>query len=218
MVRLLFLGYRAFKSPLYSIPGPLWTRFTKLWYFNRVRIGHFERQNIDLHRKYGPIVRIAPDHYSIDDPAAIKTIYGIGSKFPKSEWYEAFKHPNPNFWTLFPDRNMKRHADTRKLFQGMYSMSSLVSYEPFVDHCAEIFMSRLTDFAQARQVLDMGHWLQCYAFDVIGDITYSTRFGFLDRGEDVEGIMEALRKMMRYSTLIGIYAKMHPILWGVLSS
>lgn len=217
VVRLLFLGYRAFKSPLYSIPGPFWTRFTKLWYFNRVRIGHFEHENIDLHRKYGPIVRIAPDHYSIDDPAAIKTIYGTGSKFPKSEWYEAFKNPSPDYWALFPDRNMKRHADTRKLFQGMYSMSTLVSYEPFVDHCSEIFISRLTDFAQTREVLDMGHWLQCYAFDVIGDITYSKRFGFLDRGEDVEGTMAALRKMMKYSTLIGIYAKMHPILWGVMS-
>ncbi|KAK8137784.1 hypothetical protein PG984_001164 [Apiospora sp. TS-2023a] len=41
----------------------------------------------------------------------------------------------------------------------------------------------------------MGHWLQCYAFDVIGLITFSKRFGFLDRGEDVGGVMKAIKSV-----------------------
>jgi cytochrome P450 len=31
-----------------------------------------------------------------------------------------------------------------------------------------------------------------YAFDVIGLITYGSRFGFLDRGEDVKGVLSAI--------------------------
>jgi hypothetical protein len=31
----------------------------------------------------GPIVRIAPNEYSIDDPDAVKVIYGLGSQFIK---------------------------------------------------------------------------------------------------------------------------------------
>jgi hypothetical protein len=91
IVRLLFILYQSFTSSLRNIPGPWQTRITKLWFFNRVRLGQFEHDNIALHRKYGNVVRIAPDHYSIDDPDAIKQIYGIGSKFPKSEWYEGWK-------------------------------------------------------------------------------------------------------------------------------
>lgn len=57
-----------------------------------------------------------------------------------------------------------------------------------------------------------------YAFDVIGDITYSARFGFLDRGEDVGNIIEALHHSMKYSTLIGLYPRLHPILFDFMAN
>jgi hypothetical protein len=91
IVRVLLFLYQSSTSTLRNIPGPWQTRLTKLWFFERVRKGQFEHENIALHRKYGAIVRVAPDHYSIDDPDAIKQIYGIGSRFPKSDWYEGWK-------------------------------------------------------------------------------------------------------------------------------
>ena len=72
-------------------------------------------------------------------------------------------------------------ADTRKRFTSLYSMSSLVNYEPFVDACAELFTQRLTEFADNGQTINLGHWFQCYAFDVIGNITFGERFGKLFR-------------------------------------
>lgn len=128
-----------------------------------------------------------------------------------------FASPNPERWTLFPDRNTARHAETRKRFQNLYSMTSLVSYEPFVDECADIFSQRLTEIAQSGKSIDMGHWFQCYAFDVIACITYSRRFGFLDSGEDIDGTIAALDRTMSYSTLVGIYASLHPILFHLTS-
>ncbi|EYE90342.1 cytochrome P450 [Aspergillus ruber CBS 135680] len=217
LLYLLHILYKSLTSPLLTLPGPFWTRFTKLWYFNRVRSAHFETDNINLHQRYGPIVRISPDHYSIADPAAVKTIYGTGSKFTKSAWYEGWKHPSPERWTLFPDRDVRRHAETRKRFSSLYSMSSLVHYEAFVDDCADIFSRRLEEHADKRQELNMGHWFQCYAFDVISSITFGGRFGFLSEGKDIEGAMAALQKLMMYSTLVGIYPQWHPRLFGPLS-
>jgi hypothetical protein len=40
-----------------------------------------------------------------------------------------------------------------------------------VDECIGIFKQRLDEFATKGQFIDLGHWLQCYAFDVIGKIT-----------------------------------------------
>lgn len=74
---------------------------------------------------------------------------------------------------------MRRLADTRKRFTGLYSMSSLAHYESFVDHCTELFSQRLTEYAEKKQSLNLGHWFQCYAFDVIGNITFGERFGVL---------------------------------------
>lgn len=111
LYHLLHLLYTTFSlRSLSSVPGPWVTRLTKLWYFDRVRRGHFEEDNVRLHRQYGPVVRIAPDHYSISDRAAVKAVYGTGSKFAKSAWYEGWKHPDPDRWTLFPDRDVKRHG------------------------------------------------------------------------------------------------------------
>lgn len=201
-------------SPLRAIPGPWASRFSRLWYFSKVRAGSFHHENIALHQKYGPIVRVAPGYFSISAPD--KTVYGIGSKFPKGDWYQGWKHPSPSRWTLFPDQDIKRHAETRKRFQGLYSMSSLLSYEIYVDECIDIFLGKLSHFARSGVSIDLAHWFQCYAFDVIGGITYSERFGFLDNGADVAGIMAALDKSMVYSTLIGIFPKLHPIIYAVM--
>ncbi|OJJ58292.1 hypothetical protein ASPSYDRAFT_152542 [Aspergillus sydowii CBS 593.65] len=215
VLSLLYLTYTT--RALQSIPGPFWARFTRLWYFRRLWNGHFEDDNIRLHKQYGPIVRIAPDHYSISDRAALKTIYGTGTKFAKSAWYEGWKHPDPERWTLFPDRDIKRHGETRKRFSSLYSMSSLVHYEEFVDQCADVFFQRLGEFAERDAKFNLGEWLQFYAFDVIGEITYGQRFGFLDRGHDIDGTIGALQNLMAYSSLIGIYHEWHPRLFGTLS-
>lgn len=46
-----------------------------------------------------------------------------------------------------------------------------------MDDCADIFSCRLEEHASKRQELNMGHWFQCYAFDVISSITFGGRFG-----------------------------------------
>ncbi|KAH7072636.1 cytochrome protein [Paraphoma chrysanthemicola] len=208
------LIWESFVSTAKSIPGPINSRFSRLWFYRKVREGSFHHENIALQEKYGPIFRVAPGFYSISQPD--KTIYGIGSKFPKSDWYQGWKHPSPERWTLFPDQDTKRHAETRKRFQSLYSMSSLLSYEAYVDKCIDILLDKLNQFANSRQSVDLVHWFQCYAFDVIGEITYSERFGFLDNGDDVAGTMAALDRSMVYSTLVGIFPKLHPFLYAIL--
>ncbi|KAL4913867.1 cytochrome P450 [Aspergillus aurantiobrunneus] len=215
LISLLYLIYTT--RSLRSIPGPFWARFTRLWYFRRLWNGHFEEDNIRLHNQYGPVVRIGPEHYSINDRAALKTIYGTGTRFAKSAWYEGWKHPDPERWTLFPDRDIKRHGETRKRFSSLYSMSSLVHYEEFVDQCADVFFQRLGEFAEGDVTFNLGEWFQFYAFDVIGEITYGQRFGFLDKGHDIDGAIGALQNLMAYSSLIGIYHEWHPRLFGPLS-
>ncbi|KAF2708651.1 cytochrome P450 [Pleomassaria siparia CBS 279.74] len=215
LARLLLPFIRGVFSPLRDIPGPFAARFGDVWYLWRVWKGHFEVDNIALHRDFGPIVRYGPNRYSINDAEAQKLIYGHGAKFPKSSWYFTWSDPQPSRWSLFSDQNIKRHGENRRQYQGTYSMSSLVTYESYVDDCVELFRQRLQEIAAAGTVADMGHWLQCYAFDVIGLITYSKRLGFLDRGDDVSGVMAALEIHFWYATLIGIFSWMHPYLMPI---
>lgn len=205
-------------APLRNIPGPFAARFTKLWYFGRVSKADFCHENIALHRKYGPLVRLAPGYVSIDDPSVIKTIYGISAKYPKSDWYKASGLPGKNNFTIFSDQDMRRHAESRKLFQNAYSMTSLVSYEAYVDECTDLFAQRLSESAASHRPLDMAHWFQAYAFDVIACITFGARIGFLNSGEDVFHMLSSGKHFVRYASLAGIFPWFHEWLFHASAS
>ncbi len=46
--------------------------------------------------------------------------------------------------------------------------------EPFVDDCSAVLKSRLEQYARSGTSIDISHWMQCYAFDVIGKLTVRT--------------------------------------------
>ncbi|KAL2686911.1 hypothetical protein Neosp_004454 [[Neocosmospora] mangrovei] len=201
------------RSHLRTVQGPWLARFTSGWYAWKVSQGSFHKVNRELHQQYGPIVRYAPNRYSISDLDAVKVIYGLGTSFSKSSWYST--SANPGQTTLFSEQSMTRHALERKQYQASYSMSALIHYENFVDNCADLFKSRLSELSALDQAVDMRHWFQCYAFDVIGMITYGKRLGFLDRGEDVGNVISALDDLLGYASVVGIFPDLHRILFSL---
>ena len=44
---------QAYLSPLRSIPGPLFAKFSRFWYLSKVFGGEFEKVNAKLHERYG---------------------------------------------------------------------------------------------------------------------------------------------------------------------
>ena len=121
----------------------------------------------------GPIVRIAPNRFSLSDPEAIKQIYGHGTKFIKSAFYHTFGSPDPLFYNLFQLTNPERHSRERRKVASLYSMSTLVSYERYVDSCNSVLCEQLQDLARSGELVNVPNWMQFYAFDVIGEITVS---------------------------------------------
>lgn len=78
-------------------------------------------------------------------------------------------------------------------------MSALVQYEPFVDNTTKLFLKQTENlFVNNPEGCDFTQWLQFYAFDVIGEITYSKRHGFIEHNKDVDGIVAYLSKLFLY--------------------
>lgn len=103
-------AYQLLSDPLEDLPGPTMAKFTRLWLLKQYAGGRFQEVNLDLHKQYGeflccwkprwlyrnwpmvgPVVRIAPNQYSIDDPDAVKILYGLASKFVKAWVYFEWK-------------------------------------------------------------------------------------------------------------------------------
>jgi len=68
--------YRFCLHPLRHVPGPTAARLTELWRTRRYALGGWHQDILDLHDKYGPVVRIAPNEISFVDKDALVHVYG----------------------------------------------------------------------------------------------------------------------------------------------
>lgn len=101
---------------------------------------------------------------------------------------------------LFATQDESLHRFLKRPIASTYSMSNLVTFEKYVDSTMKVFFEQLDQrFVRSGRVCNFGLWLQMFAFDVIGEITFSKRLGFLERAEDVDGIMAGTWSHFEYT-------------------
>lgn len=114
----------------------------------------------------------------------------------------------------FSNVDEKLHASRRKIVNNVYSMSSVLESEEYLDHCSELFMQRMGENADQGAVFDFGEWLQMYtlsittttysqtnfaeryAFDVIGELYFGRMFGFMQDRHDYGSYIESLDQLL----------------------
>ena len=102
--------------------------------------------------------------------------------------------------SLFSTRDEQYHSTLKRSVNSYFSMTALVQYEPLVDDTTTVFLEQTDNlYSSKNATCNFAQWLQFYAFDVIGAITYSKRHGFVDRDEDVDGIVKYLGKIFSYA-------------------
>jgi cytochrome P450 len=203
LIGLLIRNYYAVPA---AVPGPFLARLTNLYrVLSVLRFSPHEDQN-RLHRQYGPLVRLGPDAVSVQGEAYVSQIYGIGKGFVKSNYYAVFQNVVNGRRTasLVAMTDETDHARTKRVVAHAYSLSTLVEYEPLVDSTIQVFLDNLRDrFGKTGKVCDFGRCLQFFAFDVIGELTFNKRLGFLEGDEDVDGIIDAIGRNFRYFSVLG---------------
>jgi cytochrome P450 len=105
---------------------------------------------------------------------------------------------------MFNTTDEQYHTRLRRAVANAYAMSTLVRFEPLVDSTTEVFLEQLTNRYASRPdaICDLSQWLQFYAFDVIGELTFSKRLGFVEHGVDVDNIMGSLEKALGYFSVV----------------
>ncbi|KAM5361846.1 hypothetical protein ACJZ2D_012876 [Fusarium nematophilum] len=161
----------------------------------------------------GSIVRIAPNYYSIDDPSAVRTLYGAGSNFAKGHWYSAASNPSSRIRDVFTELDGKHHAAHRRQIAQLYSVGTLLKMEDTMDECSIELGQRFSDFSDTGEVINLQWWLQAYAFDVIGAISVDKRFGLVVKGEDSSGMIATLHKSIAYTAKVGVYPEWHNLVF-----
>jgi hypothetical protein len=114
--------------------------------------------------------------------------------------------------SVFTERDPEVHRNLKRPVAQLFSMTNMRNYEPYADQCTGIFMDAMRNLEGQR--IDLGVWVQWYAFDVIACMTFQRRFGFLENRRDIDNMIGNLDGGLHYVKIIGQYPELHPYLLG----
>jgi cytochrome P450 len=198
LILVIHLLRRRYATPLRKYPGPLLASLSRIRQLLSVASGKTQDDMISLHARYGPIVRIAPNELSFSSPEAARQLLSAGKGFHKTRFYGVFPPPeNPD---IFTETREDVHARKKRVANVPYSMGAMQQLTPFIDDTIEFLVTRLD---QSGGKVDLGDWLHFFAFDVLGEVAFSRKFGFLDEGIDVEHAIRTIDDSQWYNGIVG---------------
>lgn len=156
--------YRTIRDPLKSVPGPLLGRLTGFYITFLEFAGHRATTVAALHKRYGRVVRLAPDQLSFASPEALKDIYGANSKFTKGPIYESL-----GFKGVFTTREQSEYRVMKKRVVPSFNPASLNELEPIV-HRQVGNLIKCFD-KRVDMPLDVLPWFRMLALGVVGKNT-----------------------------------------------
>ncbi|KAL2130571.1 hypothetical protein VTI74DRAFT_6216 [Chaetomium olivicolor] len=189
-------------SPLRAYPGPFLASISRLWKVLSTASGHTHLDHIALHRRYGPVVRIAPNEVSLSSPEAARALLSAGRRFFKTPFYGVFPPPeNPD---IFTETREDVHAAKKRVANVPYGMAAMQQLGPYVDDTIEVLVGKINEHIESGTgVFDLGDWLHYFAFDVLGEVAFSRSFGFLREGRDVDRAIRTIDRSQMYNGIVG---------------
>lgn len=113
-----------FISPLSKVPGPRHYALTKWRLAWDEWRGHRTSSIQQLHLTYGPALRIGPNEVHFNTPSALRTVYGAGSGFARTDFYRMFDvYGKQNVFTFGPSA---QHAERKKLLASAYAKGNVI--------------------------------------------------------------------------------------------
>lgn len=92
---------------------------------------------------------------------------------PAGDWSDK----PPEKYNLFSATDPEFHRSEKRKIGNAYSLPRLLESEEAVDSCTQLFVTRLRELTKNDRPIDLGVWLQYYAFDVVGDsITHVAKY------------------------------------------
>lgn len=161
--------YTAYFGPLRKFPGPTLRKLSNLPESLTVAKGNDGWDYVDLHVKYGPVVRIGPNKLSYSAGAqAWKEIYGFRKhgqpSVSKDKKY--YKRPFNNVDAIHTADDTN-HSRQRKILSHAFADKSLKDLEPTLKHWVGLMKVKLEEKAGTNEKVDILKFYNCTTFDIM---------------------------------------------------
>ncbi|KAL7952237.1 cytochrome P450 [Trichoderma compactum] len=207
--------YNVFFHPLRNYPGPKLWAMSKMPYYRAQVSGNCHRILLDIHNRYGPVVRVSPNSLSYSHPDAAKAIRG--HRKPGQTEHEkdpVVHHVNSDniVGTLRPN-----HIELRRLLSPGFSHKAITDQQPIFMKYVDKLFDRLGErHANGTQKIDIAAWFSYTTFDIIGDLSFGESFDCLDN-EKYRSWIPLVFLSIKNGTFESVFARF-PILFPILNS
>jgi cytochrome P450 len=195
-------------------------RATRMAYCYRLINGTLPFDMLDIHQKYGHVVRIAPDELAFADHEAWKEIMGHRIKEnqrPEFEKSTHFYRPLGGPSSLI-NCGREEHGALRRLMSHGFSDRSLREQQPLITKYVDILIQRLHE--NCNQPVDIMSWYNFTTFDVIGDLAFGEPFGCLN-DSDYHPWVRIIFQMVKLGSVLqvaGYFPLLRYMILRILSS
>ncbi|KAL9091072.1 MAG: hypothetical protein Q9165_004999 [Trypethelium subeluteriae] len=204
-VRLAYvIVYRLFLSPLAAIHGPKLAGLTSLYeiYYDIIQPGQYVWKIVEMHKKYGPIVRVAPGELHIQDVEYLDEIYPGASRNREKYAFQLRTLPVP--LSMGAARTHELHRKRREALNPFFSRRSVIDYESTIRSKIDQLAFVFEHHKKSGQVINLSNIYYALANDIV--MRYS--FGHDDNLLDDEQKAGTLRKNIS-ELLLGVKVNQH---------
>ncbi|KAI6086929.1 cytochrome P450 [Hypoxylon rubiginosum] len=180
--------YRLYFHPLARFPGPKLAAMTRLYegYYDLYQSGQYTFKIAELHKQYGPIIRISPYELHVNDPAFFDTLYnrqeGVWHKYDWS--VNAFATKGATLWTA--DHTL--HKNRRVPLSPFFSKAKVSNQQDMIMRHVHTLFDRLSGFAASQKTVDLGAAFTAFVRDVVNEYIFGKHYNDL-RKEDFDAGM-----------------------------
>lgn len=164
--------------------------------------GHFHHDILELHKKYGPVIRVAPEELIYSDAVLWRDAYAHRAghaEFPRSTIIE-----NVNGASDIITANEGDHVRFRDQLSRAFSESSLRKQESRILGHVDLLIQQLSERSMRGETVDLVQWFSWAVFDIIGDLSFGESFGCLEAGRFhpwINSTFGSLKTIMHYDVL-----------------
>ncbi|GKT43322.1 cytochrome P450 monooxygenase vrtE [Colletotrichum spaethianum] len=105
---------------------------------------------------------------------------------------------------MFSETNNTEHARLKRPVVRHYSVPSVLAMEPHMDKTIVELCDHLERrFVDNGKSCEFGDWLAYFAWDLLGFVTFSRKFGYMDEGRDFDGTLAIGDQAIDYLGICG---------------
>ncbi|KAF5637930.1 hypothetical protein F52700_4633 [Fusarium sp. NRRL 52700] len=175
---VLRAAFNYYRGPLSHLPGPWYTHFTGLALLYTRAVGTSRQHLRQLHKVYGPVVRVGPKEVSINSVDGYYKVHGVGSHCLKAPVFDRIRFSHSSM--LFTMRDPRIHSE-RKRIVGRGFASIKEEQEAKILRLASKAVANIKNEAEKGQA-DVYRWWRCLAVDVVSEMSFGKSFNLLHSG------------------------------------